>query len=115
MVETHRVFPLLEKIAGVNNENMRFITRLMSCPDMPTGCHEPTIRKLWTLKEGEIYHESYPDTFVAMVRREGYFANLSGIGVQADPNEETRTVDVTLKFLGAAMVSQEELDFRRNR
>jgi outer membrane protein insertion porin family len=62
---------------------------------------EPAIRKIWRLNEGDPYRESYPDSFVAMIKSEGYFDNLARTGAEADIHENTHKVDVTLTFLGA--------------
>lgn len=61
---------------------------------------EPVIRKLWNLKEGDPYRESYPDAFVQMIKDEDYFDNLARTGVEADLRGNN-SVDVTLTFYGA--------------
>lgn len=61
---------------------------------------EPVIRKLWSLKEGAPYRESYPDAFVQMIKDEDYFDNLARTGVEADLRDNN-SVDVTLTFFGA--------------
>jgi outer membrane protein insertion porin family len=67
---------------------------------------EPVIRKLWRMKEGDPYKESYPDAFLAMIQAEGYFDNLARTGAEAVLNESAHTADVTLNFLGAKAAAE---------
>lgn len=69
---------------------------------------EPAMRKIWGLKEGAPYKESYPDQFLAMVQGEGYFDNLARTSTSADINDETHTVNVTLSFLGAKQAAEKD-------
>lgn len=56
-----------------------------------------SLRKLWTLKEGEPYDASYPGLFLSGASRQ---YNLSGLRVQfvTQPRRETKTVDLILRF-----------------
>lgn len=69
---------------------------------------EPAIRKLWGMKEGAPYKESYPDQFLAMIESEGYFDNLARTSTSADIHDDTRIVDVTLTFLGAKQAAEKD-------
>jgi hypothetical protein len=69
---------------------------------------EPAMRKLWGLKEGAPYRESYPDNFLAMVQAEGYFDNLARTSTSADIHDDTHTVDVKLTFLGAKQAADKD-------
>ncbi len=69
---------------------------------------EPAMRKLWGMKEGAPYRESYPDNFLAMVQADGYFDNLARTSTAAEINDETRTVNVTLSFLGAKQAAEKD-------
>ncbi len=69
---------------------------------------EPAMRKLWALKEGAPYRESYPDQFLAMVQADGYFDNLARTSTAADIHDETHTVDVKLMFLGAKQAADQD-------
>ena len=62
---------------------------------------EPVIRKLWALKEGQPYNNEYPDLFLNRVREQGVFDNLGKTSAKVNVNEQTRAVDVTLRFEGA--------------
>jgi outer membrane protein insertion porin family len=73
---------------------------------------EPHIRKLWRLQPGDVYRESYPDEFLAMIQAEGYFDNLARTGAQADPRPD-HTVDVTLTFVGAKAAANPDRRQRR--
>lgn len=59
---------------------------------------EAAIKKLWTLKEGKPYNADYPDYFLNRVREDGVFDELGTTKTAQEVNEETRIVDVTLKF-----------------
>lgn len=69
---------------------------------------EPAMRKIWGLKEGAPYRESYPDNFLAMVQAEGYFDNLARTSTAADIHDDTHTVDVKLTFLGAKQAADKD-------
>jgi outer membrane protein assembly factor BamA len=69
---------------------------------------EPAIRKVWGMKEGAPYKESYPDQFLAMIESEGYFDNLARTSTAADIHDDTHTVDVTLSFLGAKQAAEKD-------
>lgn len=68
--------------------------------------NEPYIRKMWKLNQGEPYKEAYPDQFLAMLTAEDYFDNLARTGAEADVHDDTKTVDVTLTFVGAKAADQ---------
>ena len=59
---------------------------------------EAAIRKMWTLKEGKPFNSDYPEFFLQRVREAGVFDNLGKTRSVVDVNEQSRTVDVTLKF-----------------
>src|SRR5579885_3642542 len=59
---------------------------------------EPAIRKAWGLPNGKPFDADYPDAFLSRLREEGVFENLKKAHSQADVNEQTRTVNVTLYF-----------------
>lgn len=73
---------------------------------------EPAIRKVWKLNEGDHYKESYPDTFLAMIRSEGYFDNLARTGAEAVLHEDSHKVDVILSFLGAKAAADADKKLR---
>jgi outer membrane protein assembly factor BamA len=62
---------------------------------------EPAIRKMWGAKEGKPFDAEYPDTFLKDVRAQGLFDNLGDTSAQTKVNEDRKTVDVTLIFLGS--------------
>jgi outer membrane protein assembly factor BamA len=76
---------------------------------------EPAMRKLWALKEGAPYKESYPDQFLEMVKGEGYFDNLARTSTSADIHDDTHTVDVKLMFLGAKQAADQDKKRGTNR
>ena len=59
---------------------------------------EAAIREMWTLKEGKPFNSDYPEFFLQRVREAGVFDNLGKTRSVVDVNEQSRTVDVTLKF-----------------
>jgi outer membrane protein insertion porin family len=61
---------------------------------------EPVIRKLWTLKEGEVFDYTYPDYFLDQIRERAIFDNLGRTRAKVDPDPGTLRVDVTLIFEG---------------
>jgi len=62
---------------------------------------EPAIRKMWGAKEGKPFDAEYPDAFLKDVREQGLFDNLGDTSAQTKVNEDSKTVDVTLIFLGS--------------
>lgn len=63
---------------------------------------EPVIRKMWALKPGEAFNESYPKMFLEQVRSGGMFDNLGETKPVTKVDDARRVVDVTLVFKGAA-------------
>ena len=62
---------------------------------------EPAIRKMWGVKEGKPFDADFPDAFLKDVRDQGLFDNLGDTSAQTKVNEDRKTVDVTLIFLGS--------------
>jgi hypothetical protein len=62
---------------------------------------EPAIRKMWGAKEGKPFDAGYPETFLKDVHDQGIFDNLGDTTSQMKINEDAKTVDVTLVFLGS--------------
>jgi outer membrane protein insertion porin family len=62
---------------------------------------EPVIRKMWGLKAGEPYNESYPRMFLQQVRAGGIFDNLGETRQTPKVDDARRVVDVVLTFKGA--------------
>ena len=62
---------------------------------------EPAIRKMWGVKDGKAFDAGYPDAFLKDVHDQGIFDNLGDTSSQTKINEDTKTVDVTLIFLGS--------------
>jgi outer membrane protein insertion porin family len=62
---------------------------------------EPAIRKMWGAKEGKPFDAEYPDAFLKDVRDQGLFDDLGDTSAQTKVNEDRKTVDVTLIFLGS--------------
>jgi len=62
---------------------------------------EPAIRKMWGAKEGKPFDADYPDAFLKDIRDQGLFDNLGDTSAQTKVNEDRKTVDVTLIFLGS--------------
>jgi outer membrane protein insertion porin family len=63
---------------------------------------EAEIIRIWSLKEGKPFDAEYPDWFLASVREQGLFDNLGEAKPETKPDERKHTVDVTLRFAGAA-------------
>jgi outer membrane protein assembly factor BamA len=63
---------------------------------------EPPIRKVWGMKEGAPYDDTYPQGFLTQIQEGGYFDNLRGTRFDQDVNRTTNTVDVTLYFVGGS-------------
>lgn len=59
---------------------------------------EPVIRKLWALKEGEPFKESYPKYFLDRVRGDGIFDDLGETKFERKVDDKAGLVDVTLIF-----------------
>ena len=62
---------------------------------------EPVIRKMWALKPGQPFVDSYPQVFLDRVRADGIFDNLGETKPVVIVNDARRTVDVRLIFKGA--------------
>lgn len=62
---------------------------------------EPAIRKMWGAKEGKPFDAEYPDAFLKDVRDQGLFDNLGDTSAQTKVNEDRKSVEVTLIFLGS--------------
>jgi len=60
------------------------------------GEHE--IRRIWGMKEGDTFDDSYPEYFLSQVREQGVFDNLGKTSSRIQIHDETRTADVTLIF-----------------
>jgi outer membrane protein insertion porin family len=63
---------------------------------------EPSVRKLWSMKEGAPFDDTYPQTFLTRIQEDGYFDNLKGTRFDNEVNRKNDTVDVTLYFTGGA-------------
>ncbi len=61
---------------------------------------EPVIRKLWAIKPGEPYRGGYATAFVQRIREMDLFDFLSEIREEEKVDEKSRSVDVTLVFVG---------------
>jgi hypothetical protein len=61
---------------------------------------EPDVRKRWGLKIGEPFDAGYPTYFLDRVRE--MFDNLTKTDSKTKVNEEKKTVDVELIFVGSA-------------
>jgi outer membrane protein insertion porin family len=59
---------------------------------------EPSVRKLWTLKEGKAFNADYPDYFLEQIREQGLFDGLGKTRASLKVDEQNRIVDVTLHF-----------------
>lgn len=63
---------------------------------------EPAVRRFWGLKPGEPFNAEYPEAFLSRVRAEQMFDNLGKTTSSTKIDDESRSVDVTLKFAGDA-------------
>ena len=61
---------------------------------------EPAIRKMWGARDGKPFDAGYPDAFLKEVKDQGIFDNLGETSSQSKANEDAKTVDVTLIFVG---------------
>ena len=61
---------------------------------------EPVVRKRWGLEQGQPYNPSYPAFFLSRVEADQMFDNLSETSYQAQIDETSKTVTVTLDFEG---------------
>jgi len=59
---------------------------------------EAAIRKMWALKSGGPFNVEYPEYFLQRVREDGIFDNLRKTRAVTEPDEKTKTVNVTLIF-----------------
>jgi len=62
---------------------------------------EPSVRKLWTLKEGNPFNADYPDYFLEQIRTQGLFDGLGKTRSSLKVDEQNRIVDVTLTFVAS--------------
>jgi len=62
---------------------------------------EPAIRKMWGVKEGKPFDAGYPEAFLKDVHDQGIFDNLGATSSETKVNEDAKTVDVTLIFMGS--------------
>jgi outer membrane protein insertion porin family len=60
--------------------------------------NEPSVRKLWTMKEGKPFNADYPDYFLEQIREQGLFDGLGKTRSRLQVDEQNRIVDVTLNF-----------------
>jgi outer membrane protein assembly factor BamA len=63
---------------------------------------EPAIRKVWGMKEGSPYDDTYAQGFLKQIQEGGYFDNLRSTRFDDEVNRTTNTVDITLYFVGGA-------------
>ena len=63
---------------------------------------EAEIKRIWSIKEGKPFDAEYPAYFLASVRGQGMFDNLGETKPETKVDERKHTVDVTLRFGGAA-------------
>jgi outer membrane protein assembly factor BamA len=59
---------------------------------------EPTIRKMWGLKEGKPFNMDYPQHFLDRVKEDGVFDNLKNSRFENKINPDDHSVEVTLYF-----------------
>lgn len=59
---------------------------------------EYEIKRIWGLKEGDVFDDSYPDFFLQQVREQGVFDNLQKTLSKVATHDDTLTADVTLIF-----------------
>ncbi len=62
---------------------------------------EPAIRKAWGEREGKPFDPDFPNSFLKDIKDQGVFDNLGGTDSETKVNEDAKTVDVTLVFLGS--------------
>jgi outer membrane protein insertion porin family len=70
---------------------------------------EPAVRRMWGMKPGAPFDVEYPQKVLDRVREEHMFDNLGKTSSKLDINEETHTVDVTLKFAGEERPKKKEV------
>ncbi len=61
---------------------------------------EPVVRKRWGLEPGKPFNASYPRTFLDRIEAEAMFERLAKTRAVTKIDETTKSVDVTLVFLG---------------
>lgn len=59
---------------------------------------EQEIRRIWGMKPGDIFNDSYPKYFLQRVREDGVFDNLKKTLARQEIHQDSGTVDVTLVF-----------------
>jgi outer membrane protein assembly factor BamA len=62
---------------------------------------ESEIKRIWTLKEGQVFNPEYPDHFLDRIRQEGLFDNLGKTKADVKVDDAKHVVDVTLTFAGS--------------
>jgi len=66
---------------------------------------------MWGAKEGKPFDAEYPDAFLKDVHDQGIFDNLGDTSAQTKVNEDRKTVDVTLIFLGSKFADSQCMTF----
>jgi len=92
------------KVVGVTihvEDGPRYVFAKLDIQGLDT-LSEPAIRKMWTIKAGQPFNAEYPDYFLSQVRDEGMLDNLGETKAVVKPDDDARTVDVTLIFRGEA-------------
>jgi outer membrane protein assembly factor BamA len=62
---------------------------------------EAEMKRVWTMREGQVFNPEYPDLFLKRVREGGMFDNLGQTKADVKVDEKAHTADVTLNFKGA--------------
>jgi outer membrane protein assembly factor BamA len=62
---------------------------------------EAEMKRIWTMREGQVYNPEYPDLFLKRIREGGLFDNLGQTKADVKVDEKAHTADVTLNFKGA--------------
>ena len=74
---------------------------------------EAEIKRIWTLKPGDVYNPEYPDHFLQTVRERGIFDHLGATKAETKVDAAKAVVDVTLVF--SVDASGEKRPTRRGR
>jgi outer membrane protein assembly factor BamA len=61
---------------------------------------EPEIRKMWALKQGDVYRDQYPEKFLQRIRQDGILDNLGETRARLDYDEQRHIIHVALEFAG---------------
>ena len=59
---------------------------------------ESEIKRIWSMKEGQLFNAEYPDYFLNRLQEDGLFDNLRNARAVIFPQESNLSVDVTLVF-----------------